>query len=336
MISNSKKYDIIIPVYNVAKYIRSCVDSVLKQSISNYQVIFVDDGSTDGSADICDAYAAKDPRIKAYHRENQGVSAARNFGVSQAQGEYILFLDADDYYTDSTMLEKIDQRLKTSDMVVFGVVGSLNGNLMSDPIPYASLDGLKSEYESGKAFLEDALTKNPGYMWWPWRYAFKRSVWNDAGAHFPQGVALCEDAATVYKAILEMGKVSVINEPFYAYRQQREGAATNNVTYKKSMDQLNVAVEEISHIAQRSDISEKLKRLLCNNFAMGYYAALIRSTLYPKEERQKCWQELQRHKDIAQYRATRKQEFAYRLIQCVGIPVTGRILGLRRRLKYGK
>lgn len=327
---------VIIPVYNVQKFLPICLDKIIGQTFKNYEVILIDDGSTDGSADICDAYAAKDPRIKAYHRENQGVSAARNFGVSQAQGEYILFLDADDYYTDSTMLEKIDQRLKTSDMVVFGVVGSLDGQLMSDPIPYASLDGLKSEYESGKAFLEDALTKNPGYMWWPVRYALKRSVWNDGGAHFPQGVAYCEDAATVYKAILAMGKVSVINEPFYAYRQQREGAATNNVTYKKSMDQFHVAVEEINHIAQRPDISEKLKDLLCNNFAMGYYATLIRSTLYQKEERQKCWQELQRHKDIAQYRATRKQEFAYRLIQCVGIPVTGRILGLRRLLKYGK
>ena len=140
------QYSIIVPLYNVHDLMKPCVDTLLGQNFIHYELLLIDDGSTDGSADICDAYAAKDPRIKAYHRENQGVSAARNFGVSQAQGEYILFLDADDYYTDSTMLEKIDQRLKTSDMVVFGVVGSLNGNLMSDPIPYASLDGLKSEY----------------------------------------------------------------------------------------------------------------------------------------------------------------------------------------------
>lgn len=333
---NNTKYSVIIPVYNVGEYIKPCLQSILCQSVSHYEVIIVDDGSTEDSGAICDRYAACDPRIKVYHRENRGVSAARNFGVSKAQGDYILFLDADDYYTDCLMFEKIDQKLKTSDMVLFGVVGSLNGELISEPLPYASIGTLKNVYESGKAFLEDALTKNPGYMWWPWRYAFKRSVWQENRITFPEGIAFCEDAATVYKAILFMKKVSVIQEPFYAYRQQREGAATEAVTYSKNRNQLEIAVQGINYIRTLHDISEKLRELLCNNLAMRYYAALICSTQYSKEECKKCWRELQRHRDIAQYTATRKQKVAYQLIKYLGVPMTGRIMGIRRHLKYGK
>lgn len=159
------KYSIIIPVYNVARFLPTCVESVFNQTFVDYEILLIDDGSTENSGLICDDFAKKDSRVKVFHRKNQGVSAARNYGVSQAQGEYILFLDADDYYTDQLMLEKIDRKIQQCDMVVFGVVGSIGNHLMKTPLPYSSIDGLKSTYESGEAFLEEALRKNPGYMW---------------------------------------------------------------------------------------------------------------------------------------------------------------------------
>lgn len=87
---------IIVPVYNAEKYLDECIESILKQSYVNYEVLLVDDGSTDGSAAICDAYAWKDKRIKVFHQNNAGVSAARNKGIEEACGEYIAFLDSDD------------------------------------------------------------------------------------------------------------------------------------------------------------------------------------------------------------------------------------------------
>ena len=92
---------IIIPVYNTSKYLRECVDSVLNQTYSDIEVLLIDDGSTDGSSEICDEYAKQDARIKCFHLENGGVSKARNVGLKAAEGQYICFLDSDDYYAES-------------------------------------------------------------------------------------------------------------------------------------------------------------------------------------------------------------------------------------------
>ena len=87
---------VIIPVYNVEKYLAECVDSVLAQSCQNYEIILVDDGATDSSGRMCDEYARKDSRIRVIHQSNGGLSAARNAGLDAAQGEYVYFLDSDD------------------------------------------------------------------------------------------------------------------------------------------------------------------------------------------------------------------------------------------------
>ena len=88
---------VIVPVYNKVNYVTRCIDSILAQSYKNLQVILVDDGSTDGSSDICDEYAAKDSRVEVVHKKNGGLSSARNCGIRIAKGEYVGFVDADDY-----------------------------------------------------------------------------------------------------------------------------------------------------------------------------------------------------------------------------------------------
>lgn len=105
---------VIIPVYNVEKYLAACVDSVLAQSYQNFELILVDDGSKDRSPRICDEYAAADPRIRCFHKQNGGASSARNVGLDHASGEYIFFLDSDDWL-DRSALEKLIAPLRTSD-----------------------------------------------------------------------------------------------------------------------------------------------------------------------------------------------------------------------------
>ena len=91
---------IIVPVYNVADYLPRCMDSILSQSFADFEVLLVDDGSTDGSGDICDAYPNRDSRVRVFHKENGGVSSARNIGLEKSKGEWITFVDADDYLDD--------------------------------------------------------------------------------------------------------------------------------------------------------------------------------------------------------------------------------------------
>lgn len=98
------RFSIIVPVYNTAEYLPQCIDSVLSQSFRDFEVILIDDGSTDHSGAICDQYAAADERVKVCHQANGGASRARNLGLAHATGEFVLFLDSDDYYLSANML----------------------------------------------------------------------------------------------------------------------------------------------------------------------------------------------------------------------------------------
>ena len=115
---------VIIPVYNVEKYLRRCLDSVIAQTYQNLEIICVDDGSIDDSGKICDQYAVRDARIKVIHQENQGLSAARNRGLDAAEGEYIAFVDSDDY-----ILEDMYKRCWTNFWITVSISACVSGNM---------------------------------------------------------------------------------------------------------------------------------------------------------------------------------------------------------------
>ena len=106
------QFSIVIPVYNVAPYLRECVDSVLAQNSTDYEIILVDDGSTDNSPAICDEYAEKYSQIKVIHKTNGGLSDARNFGIKKAQGDYLMFLDSDDFWNRENVLLDLHNIIK--------------------------------------------------------------------------------------------------------------------------------------------------------------------------------------------------------------------------------
>ena len=116
---------VIVPVYNVERYLRRCVDSILHQTYQDLEVLLVDDGSTDASGAICDEYAAQEERVTAVHQKNGGLSAARNAGLERAQGTYLCFVDSDDFL-DSRMLETLCRRNRMR-MLLWWASGCLNG-----------------------------------------------------------------------------------------------------------------------------------------------------------------------------------------------------------------
>ena len=105
------KFSIIVPVYNVEQYLKDCIESILKQSFENYEILLIDDGSTDRSGLICDEYVSSDSKITAFHKENGGLSDARNYGIKRAQGEYLVFIDSDDYI-EPDALDKFNKQLE--------------------------------------------------------------------------------------------------------------------------------------------------------------------------------------------------------------------------------
>ena len=126
------KVSIIIPVYNTEQYLSRCIDSILGQSFTDFELLLIDDGSTDGSAKICDAYAEKDSRIRVLHKENGGVSSARNLGLNEAKGEWVVFVDSDDWISDNCIkLLTEPLRNKEFDIVVgdYRIIGEFPYNL---------------------------------------------------------------------------------------------------------------------------------------------------------------------------------------------------------------
>lgn len=119
---------IIVPIYNVEQYISKCIESILAQTYRDFELILVDDGSTDMCGKICDEYAKQDSRVHVIHQENKGVSAARNAGISLAKGEYIMFVDSDDFITEN-MLEKMHDCIAESgsDIAICGINNFLDG-----------------------------------------------------------------------------------------------------------------------------------------------------------------------------------------------------------------
>lgn len=325
------KFSIIIPVYNVEKYLPECVSSVLCQSFEDYEIILVDDGSTDGSGGLCDQYAEKDSRIKVIHKENQGLSAARNAGIRIATGEFFLLLDSDDCYEQNNLLERIAQKTSGADIVVFNWKEFQDGKEHAECRVKEYLSRIQKEYADGVSFLQDVTTM-PLYPWYSWIYAYRREFWVEQGFSFPVGRKY-EDVALTYKVLLAAGKILTAPDVWYCYRTARVGAITHTLKYQTEVDKLR-SIEEDIYDVQNRNLPEVLKENLCNNFSCLYYSAVIQSfRIEPKEDREKFWELLQEAKWICQYTTEKKQKFVRSIINILGIPNTSALLNLRRMIK---
>lgn len=209
-------FSIIVPVYNKENFVEECIKSVLRQTFSEYELILVDDGSADRSAIICDAYAAQDERIIVIHKANGGLSDARNEGLNSASGEYVLFLDGDDYWIDSSFLELIWGRLskERTDVIIYGSRKIYSNCEILD----AWIENY-NEYEYGVS--EDKikyLMEHNIYQSSAWSKATKRAVIESRKIRFVKD-QLSEDVEWSLKLLKCVRTVSVIPVASYAYRQ---------------------------------------------------------------------------------------------------------------------
>lgn len=196
---------IIVPVYNAEKYLARCVDSIIAQTFPNWELLLIDDGSADNSGNICDAYAQQDGRIRAVHQPNGGVSAARNRGVQLAQGEYILFVDSDDYMLPmmcETMVEALEST--GSDCVVCGTTETGGGYWRPTANRNYTLEGLRADMPS---LLPTELLSPP------WNKIYKREKIRHL---FREDISFGEDLIFVLHYLESCQKITFITDsPFY-------------------------------------------------------------------------------------------------------------------------
>lgn len=251
------KISIIVPVYKVEQYLNKCVDSICNQTLQDIEIILVDDGSPDRCSEICDSYAKKDDRIKVIHKENGGLSDARNAGLEIARGEYIGFVDSDDYIHPN-MFKMLFDLCENNQTLIAGcdLAYVYDG---SDKVDYNSSS---NEYvTSSSEFFEIMLDVQKYLRTGVWNKIYKRELF--ASVRFPKG-KLFEDVGTMYKLIFQVDKVSYISVPGYYYLKQREGAITNGTYSIKEYDRLEMNGNMVDYIRQHHP------ELL--NTAIGYRA----------------------------------------------------------------
>ncbi len=276
---------VIITVYNVENYLSKCLDSVTCQTFADIEMICVNDGSTDESLSILEKYAQNDKRIRVINKENHGVSAARNDGISVANGEFIMFLDADDMYLPQTceyVYEKIKQ--DNPDIVCFG--HSNNVKLVE-----------KLAKRADKAKLGNIIA-NQVFIW---NKAFRKSFLTENSISFPIGVKTAEDIVFCCRCYFCKPKYSYIPKSLYLYTTKRENSATtqNICCIENDMKAYRVIAESDSY--KSSDKSVRL--LITNHFLSG--SVRYWNTLTVEEYREKYLN------DIEEFLILVKNQFSF-------------------------
>lgn len=204
------KISVIVPVYNVEKYLSKCVESILNQTYKDIELILVDDGSLDNSGNICDNYAKNDNRIKVIHKENGGLSSARNAGLDIASGEYISFVDSDDWIDENTYEELVKKIVTTNADIICFAGEKTDGTSVYERCFDCKGDGV---ILNGRDVVKEILLDKIGSQVVKGLYHAK--CWKDL--KFPVG-RLYEDIPVTYKAFEKAERVAFVYKPFYKYR----------------------------------------------------------------------------------------------------------------------
>lgn len=214
------KVSVIVPVYNAEKYLVQCLDSIVKQTLKDIEIILIDDGSTDGSAEICKNYLS-DSRVSYYHKENEGLAAARDDGMMRANGEYIGFVDSDDWIKPD-MYEKMYNAAKSndSDVVFCNCIQNENGHRFSRELPVGAYnrDKIKSEVlPKALAFISKDGGKR-AIRWSNCMRIYKKDTLNKNNIKFDRRLRRSQDLQLTYESMLVAQNFYYIDEPFYHNR----------------------------------------------------------------------------------------------------------------------
>ena len=246
------KFSIIVPAYNIESYLDQCIQSVISQTYPDYELLVIDDGSSDQSYAVAKAYTDKNERVKVFSKPNGGLSDARNFGIERATGDYILFLDGDDFWTDAAFLEKVSNEISKNsvDLLIYGY----SKYYETETIPSWN-DYKQASSDFGKDVSQ--LISKGIYGAPAWNKCIRRTVF-DKGLEFKVGI-LSEDAQFCYDLMDHVQTYSILNSYQCMYRQNRSGSITNIVKEKNVLDNLEIVdrgLNETSGKTLNTEINE--------------------------------------------------------------------------------
>lgn len=232
---------VIVPIYNVEKYLEKCVTSIRNQDYTNLEIILVDDGSPDACPQLCDAYAKADKRIRVIHKKNGGLSDARNAGIRVATGDYLAFIDSDDYVDPafvSTLLHEAQRQ--DADIVACSLQRVYDDKTVFPPkwvdeATFSNIEGIRDILSSPS--LCDVMA---------WNKLYKKELFTKTGILYPVG-KVHEDMFTTYKLFYAAQKICFVNKPLYYY-VQREGSIINQGFNKKRLHAVEATGEVLDWV----------------------------------------------------------------------------------------
>lgn len=233
---NPPKVSIIVPVYKVEKYLPQCIDSLLAQTYPDFEVLLIDDGSPDNSGAICDEYAARDSRIRVFHKENGGVSSARNLGLDKAEGDWVAFIDSDDCLDPDT-LKICSAYFEDYDTVRFSMRRILNVEKTS------VLDTEITENDTEEEYLYKVVSRNA--ILGVCVGLYKLSIFKDNNIRFRTDLISGEDWLAQLQYLLHCKALKQINKPLYLYNRYVESSCTKTFRFEVHYSALR-ALDEIS------------------------------------------------------------------------------------------
>lgn len=260
---------VIVPVYNAEKYLKRCLDSILAQKYTDFELLLIDDGSTDESGRICDEYAEKDSRIRVFHKVNGGVSSARNRGLDNARGEWISFVDSDDSVSELYLYNLLSHCANVDLVISYA------------EFVYSDSTRRRESYSSrmisnnfDDLFVENDLSWHTS----PWSKLFKKKLCDDL--RFVEGMHIGEDLVFLYSYMLRCGKIYVSNDTDYFYYIENQATLTKRVNRLNeellAYDNVNMSVQELIE-AKGITNPKALSKL---GWIMAYYGRRVLNAIY--------------------------------------------------------
>lgn len=229
---------IIVPVYNVEDYMLKCLESLAKQSYEKIEIIIVDDGATDRSGEICDVFAKNDKRVKVYHKNNGGLSSARNYGIKKAKGDFICLVDSDDWVKKDFVARMVEMTKREDvDVVVCGY---------NEVVP-------EQKVMSGEEATTKLLVEQENLEIVAWNKMYQRSLFDDI--LYPEGQNH-EDNLTTYKLLSKAREVAYVPESLYVYEERAGSIMKKGKKEEKLLAREKAAREAIDYFSGRADLKE--------------------------------------------------------------------------------
>lgn len=293
------RISVIIPVFNIEQYVKTAVESVLCQTYKNLEIILVDDGSTDTSPDICDLLSQEYHQVKVIHKSNGGLSDARNVGIDNATGEYILFLDGDDFWNDINAIERLMKRVSLShaDILNFSYIKYYEDtneyheyfyNISPCPLDLTKNDRKKYLLDHN-LYIASACNK-----------LIKKSLFKDGDLYFVKGI-YSEDIDWCLRLLIKAESVDFICENFYCYRQ-RSGSITHTINDKKCHDLTNNILKCFSMVNKNETLQDDLYKYVAYQYGTFFITQALAEN-YQNE----CINELSKYKWVLKYNSNNKK-----------------------------